>query len=53
MVAGFVPSTVDTVSEYTPTIREVLIALGIYGLGALLLTVLFRVAIVGRKSKAL
>jgi Ni/Fe-hydrogenase subunit HybB-like protein len=45
VVTGFVPSPLGHVTEYLPTLRESLIALGVYGVGALVLTVLYRIAI--------
>ncbi len=45
VVAGFVPNPLGHVNEYWPTRPEVLIALGIYAVGALILTVLYKVAI--------
>jgi len=45
IVTGFVPSPLGKVARYVPTVPEVLIALGIYGAGLLLLTVLTRAAL--------
>ncbi len=45
VVTGFVPSPLGEVSGYAPTLPEFLITLGIYGLGALLVTVLYKVAL--------
>jgi len=45
IVGGFIPSPFATVHEYAPTVREVLIALGVYGIGALVLTVLYKIAL--------
>jgi Ni/Fe-hydrogenase subunit HybB-like protein len=42
---GFVPSPLHHVNEYAPTIPEILITLGIYAVGALVLTALFKMAI--------
>ncbi len=50
VVTGFVPSPLGHVTEYWPTIREGLIALGVYALGALVLTVLYKVAIATREE---
>ena len=44
VVTGFVPSPLGHVTEYWPTGREALIALGIYALGALAITVLYKMA---------
>jgi len=45
VVTGFVPSPLGHVTEYWPTGREALITLGIYAIGGLVLTVLYKVAI--------
>lgn len=45
VVTGFIPSPMDKVVEYAPTIPEGLITLGVYGLGFLILTVLYKVAV--------
>jgi len=45
VVAGFVPNPLGEVTEYWPTLPEALISLGIYGIGALTATVLFRNAL--------
>jgi len=45
IVAGFVPSPLGHVTRYVPTAPELLISLGVYAIGALLVTALFRVAL--------
>jgi [DsrC]-trisulfide reductase subunit P len=45
IVAGFIPSPLGHVTRYIPTAPELLISLGIYAIGALLVTALFRVAL--------
>lgn len=53
IVPGFVPSPLGEVTTYSPTVREVMITAGIWGLGALLMTVLFKTVIaVKQKSGA-
>ncbi len=42
---GFVPNPLHHVTEYVPTIPEILITLGIYAIGLLVLTILFKVAV--------
>jgi len=42
---GFVPSPLHHVNEYVPTIPEIVITLGIYATGFLILTALFKMAI--------
>jgi len=45
IVAGFNPSPLGHVSRYVPTAPEVLIALGVYAVGALIVTVLYKTAL--------
>ena len=42
---GFVPSPLHHVNEYIPTVPELLIALGVWALGFLILTALYKMAI--------
>lgn len=51
VVAGFVPSTLGDVPSYSPTITELGISFGIYALGALILTVLVKVAVTIRQRE--
>ncbi|MHC4812474.1 MAG: sulfate reduction electron transfer complex DsrMKJOP subunit DsrP [Planctomycetota bacterium] len=46
---GFVPSTLGEVKEYWPTLPEVLIGLGVYGVGAFILTVLYKMVVAERE----
>ncbi|MBU0754862.1 MAG: polysulfide reductase NrfD [Planctomycetes bacterium] len=48
VVAGFVPNPMEHITEYWPTLRELLISMGIYSLGILVITVLFKVALTVR-----
>lgn len=48
---GFVPNPLHHVNEYVPTIPELTISLGIYGFGALILTILYKIT-VGVKEEA-
>lgn len=45
LVGGFTPNMFEGITEYTPTIPELAIALGIYSIGAIVLTVLWKMAI--------
>jgi Ni/Fe-hydrogenase subunit HybB-like protein len=45
MTGGFVPNPLEKVTEYWPTVPEALIALGIWALGFLVLTLLYKVAV--------
>jgi molybdopterin-containing oxidoreductase family membrane subunit len=50
IVPGFIPSPVGKVSEYFPTVPEMLITLGIWALGFLLLTIMYKIAISVREE---
>lgn len=52
IVGGFVPNPFEGVTEYAPTIYELTISLGVYATGALILTVLWKVAITVKKETA-
>ncbi|MDJ0810379.1 MAG: polysulfide reductase NrfD, partial [Desulfobacterales bacterium] len=43
--AGFVPNPLHEVNEYMPTLPEVVITIGVYAIGALVLTVLYKMAV--------
>jgi len=43
VVGGFIPSPLEKITEYAPTIPELLISLGVYGVGFLVLTVLYKI----------
>ncbi len=45
MTGGFVPNPLEKVTEYWPTVPEALITLGIWALGFLVLTLLYKVAV--------
>ena len=53
IVAAFVPSPLGAVTEYGPTLMEAVIALGIWAVGALILTVLYRIALSVRSGSLL
>ena len=48
VVTGFVPNPLGEITEYWPTLPEALISLGIYGIGALLVTGFYRIALAER-----
>lgn len=50
ILAGFVPNSFERVTEYFPTGNEISIVLGIYAIGALIITVLYKVAISVREQ---
>jgi Ni/Fe-hydrogenase subunit HybB-like protein len=45
VVTGFIPSPLEKITEYFPTGSEVAITVGVWALGLLILTVLYKVAI--------
>jgi len=45
LVGGFTPNPFEQINEYVPSIPELTIAVGIYAIGALVLTVLWKVAL--------
>jgi molybdopterin-containing oxidoreductase family membrane subunit len=50
VITGFIPSPLGRVTEYAPTANELLIGLGVYSIGAFVLTVLYKVAIAVREA---
>lgn len=45
IIPGYIPSQVGTIEEYWPSLIETLIALGVWGIGLLIFTVLAKMAI--------
>jgi Ni/Fe-hydrogenase subunit HybB-like protein len=45
VVTGFVPSPLGSVTPYTPTLPEIAITLGVYAVGLLVLTVLYKIVL--------
>ena len=45
IVTGFIPSVLGSIPTYLPTATELLISLGIYSLGLLIVTVLYKIAL--------
>jgi Ni/Fe-hydrogenase subunit HybB-like protein len=52
IVGGFVPSPLGAVTRYVPTPTEVLIVLGIWALGVLMVTVFYKIALSVREEVA-
>lgn len=50
IIGGFTPNPFEGITEYTPTIPELLISLGIYAFGALVLSLLWKIAIDVKKE---
>jgi molybdopterin-containing oxidoreductase family membrane subunit len=45
LVPGFVPSGTGGLTEYLPTVRETFITLGVWGIGLLVLTFLYKITV--------
>jgi molybdopterin-containing oxidoreductase family membrane subunit len=45
ILGGFVPSPLEEIVQYSPTLIEISVTLGIWAIGALLLTILLKVAV--------
>ena len=43
IIAGFIPSPLGRFTGYRPTLPELLISAGVYGIGAFLITIFFRI----------
>lgn len=52
VVAGFVPNPLGEVARYVPTLTELFISLGVYAIGALIITILYKVTLSVRASIA-
>jgi molybdopterin-containing oxidoreductase family membrane subunit len=52
VVTGFIPSPLETITEYLPTFPEILISLGVYGIGFFILSVLYKIVISIREREA-
>jgi Ni/Fe-hydrogenase subunit HybB-like protein len=45
VLTGYIPSPLETITEYSPTLPEITITIGIWALGFLILSLLYKVAI--------
>lgn len=50
IVAGFIPNPLGKVVKYVPTLPEILISLGVYALGFLIITALYKIALSVRRE---
>jgi Ni/Fe-hydrogenase subunit HybB-like protein len=50
IVTGFVPSPLGEITEYTPTAPEVMITIGVYGIGFLILTLFYKIVVSVREK---
>ena len=51
IVAAFVPSPLGVVTEYTPSLPEILISLAVWAVGLLILTVLYKIVLSVREEQ--
>jgi molybdopterin-containing oxidoreductase family membrane subunit len=52
ITGGFVPTPMHRVVDYIPTLPELVISMGIYGIGLLILTVLVKIALMVKQETA-
>jgi molybdopterin-containing oxidoreductase family membrane subunit len=52
IIAGFIPSPLGAITEYSPTLAEISITLGIWAIGFLMVTVFYKIALSVRKGMA-
>lgn len=45
VVGGFIPSPLGTITQYVPTIPEMTITLGVWAVGALMVTIFYKIAL--------
>lgn len=50
VVTGFIPSPLGGLTEYSPTLNELMIAAGVYGIGIFILTILYKIATTVREE---
>ncbi len=50
VVGGFIPNPLERITEYCPTIYEIMISIMVYSIGLLVLTILWKVAIDVKKE---
>jgi len=51
VIGGFIPNPMEHITEYWPTATELTITIGIYAIGFLVLTVLYKVAVSVKEEK--
>lgn len=52
VLTGYIPSPLETITEYSPTIPEMGITLGVWALGFLILSILYKVAVSVKQEQA-
>jgi molybdopterin-containing oxidoreductase family membrane subunit len=51
VITGFIPSPLETITEYVPTGPEIAITLGVWAAGFLILTILYRIFVAVRENE--
>jgi len=51
VITGFIPDPLGNVPTYMPSLNELMVSLGVYSIGALILSVLYKVAVTVRKRE--
>ena len=51
LIGGFTPNMFEGITDYAPTCMEIAVALGVYAIGALVLSLLWKIAL-GVKREA-
>lgn len=52
VIGGFIPNPFETITQYRATLPEITIAISIWAIGALILTILYKIAISVREERA-
>ncbi len=50
IIGGFTPTPFETITEYTPTIPEIIITIGVYAVGALIISLLWKMTLSVKKE---
>ncbi len=49
LIGGFTPNMFEAITPYMPTFKEVMVALGVYAVGAFVLSLLWKIALSVKK----
>lgn len=50
LIGGFTPNMFEAITPYMPTLKEIVVALGVYAVGALVLSLLWKIALAVKKE---
>lgn len=50
LIGGFTPNMFESFTPYMPTLKEMVVALGVYAVGALVLSLLWKIALAVKKE---